>query len=151
MWEIRQEVLGRTNRLLSFDMKRTAQETTSLQSFYVAIIGAYTGRSTDTRQPILLSLHIFVAAGMCLPSRCLARKDGYNLPILCLATIGRTHTQTHGLMEGIYEVHRWDGIRCHDIYTKGHKDWFRHSEFNRGRFTDTQNGNNLKPTLVFWK
>jgi hypothetical protein len=35
-------------------------------------------------------------------------------------------------MGGIYEVRRWDGLRCHDIYiyTKFHKDWLRHSEVN---------------------
>jgi hypothetical protein len=36
-------------------------------------------------------------------------------------------------MGGIYEVCHWDGLRCHDIHTKFHKDWFRHS-----KFTDTQ-------------
>jgi hypothetical protein len=40
----------------------------------------------------------------------------------------RMDTQTHGLMGGIYEARRWDGFRCHDIVTKFHTDWFRHSE-----------------------
>jgi hypothetical protein len=31
-------------------------------------------------------------------------------------------------MGGIYESRRWDGLRFHDIYTKFHKDWFRHSK-----------------------
>jgi hypothetical protein len=35
-------------------------------------------------------------------------------------------THRHRLVGGIYEVHRWDGLRCHDIHTKFHKDWFRH-------------------------
>jgi hypothetical protein len=36
------------------------------------------------------------------------------------------HMQTHGLMGGIYEVRRWDGLRCNGIRTKFHKDWFSH-------------------------
>jgi hypothetical protein len=28
-----------------------------------------------------------------------------------------------------------NGLKCHDIYTKFHKDWFRHSTVDRG---DTQ-------------
>jgi hypothetical protein len=31
------------------------------------------------------------------------------------------------LIEGIYEVRRWDGFMWHDIHTKFHKDWYRHS------------------------
>jgi hypothetical protein len=40
------------------------------------------------------------------------------------------HMQTHRLMEGICEVRRWDGIRCHDIHTEFNIDWFRHSKVN---------------------
>jgi hypothetical protein len=54
-----------------------------------------------TRPTILLLLScVFVAAVTFLLSRCLA-----------------TYTYIHRLMGGIYEVHRWDGLRCHDIYT----------------------------------
>jgi hypothetical protein len=35
-------------------------------------------------------------------------------------------------MGGIYEVYHWDGLRCHDIQTKFHKDWFRHSRIDNG-------------------
>jgi hypothetical protein len=28
------------------------------------------------------------------------------------------HIQTHRFMRGIYEVHRWDGLRCHDIVAR---------------------------------
>jgi hypothetical protein len=28
------------------------------------------------------------------------------------------------LMDRICELHRWDGLRCHDIHTKFHTDWF---------------------------
>jgi hypothetical protein len=31
-------------------------------------------------------------------------------------------------MGGIYEVRRRDGLRCLDIRTKFHKEWFEHSE-----------------------
>jgi hypothetical protein len=66
------------------------------------------------------------------------RKEGYNLPSLCIATIGGIHIQTHRLMEGIYELRRWDGLRCLDIHTKFHKDLFSHSKFNSGdTHTDT--------------
>jgi hypothetical protein len=42
------------------------------------------------------------------------------------------HIQTHRLMEGIFYLRRWDGLRCRDIRTKSHKDWFRRSKVNRG-------------------
>jgi hypothetical protein len=71
---------------------------------------------------ILLLLPVFVAAGTCLPSR-------------CLATIGGIHIQTNRLMGGIYEVCHSDGFRYHDIYTKFYKDWFRHSKVGK---KDTQ-------------
>jgi hypothetical protein len=38
-------------------------------------------------------------------------------------------------MGEIYEVRRLEGLRCHDIHTKFHKDWFKCSEIDRG---DTQ-------------
>jgi hypothetical protein len=44
------------------------------------------------------------------------------------------------LMGGIYEVRRWDVLRCHGIHTKFIKDWFRHSKVEGKRHTDTQNG-----------
>jgi hypothetical protein len=40
-------------------------------------------------------------------------------------------------MGGIYEISHWDGLRCHDVRTKFHKDCFRHSEVDR-RDTQTQ-------------
>jgi hypothetical protein len=69
---------------------------------------------------------LFVAMGTCLPSR-------------CPATTGGIHIKTHRLMGGIYKVRPSDGLKCHDIHTKFHKDWFRHSKFNRGihRHTDS--------------
>jgi hypothetical protein len=43
------------------------------------------------------------------------------------------------LMEGIYEVRPSDGLRWHDIHTRVHKDWFRHSKVDRGDIhTDIQ-------------
>jgi hypothetical protein len=35
-------------------------------------------------------------------------------------------------MGGICEVRRWDGLRCHDMHTKFHEEWFRHSKVNWG-------------------
>jgi hypothetical protein len=30
------------------------------------------------------------------------------------------------LIDGIYELRRWDGFIWHDICTKFHDDWFKH-------------------------
>lgn len=38
------------------------------------------------------------------------------------------YTQT----DGIYEVHHLGGLRCRDIHAKFHKDWFSHSEVDKG-------------------
>jgi hypothetical protein len=46
-----------------------------------------------------------------------------SLLIHCLAMI-----QTHRLMGVIYEVHRFDGLRCHDIHTEFHNNWYSHSK-----------------------
>jgi hypothetical protein len=40
------------------------------------------------------------------------------------------HTDTQRLMEGIYEGRRSDGLGCHDIHTKFHKDWLAYSKVN---------------------
>jgi hypothetical protein len=42
-------------------------------------------------------------------------------------------------MGGIYEVRRRDGLKCHNIHTKFHTDWFRHSKVDGGGggFTDS--------------
>jgi hypothetical protein len=66
---------------------------------------------------VLLLLRVFYAAGTCLPNP-------------CLATIGGSHIQTHRLMGAIYEVQRWDGLRCHDVHTQFRKDWLRHWDAN---------------------
>jgi hypothetical protein len=50
---------------------------------------------------------IFIAAVAFLPSR-------------CLAAIGEW-TYILKLMGGIYEVCRWNGLRCHDTHTEFHK------------------------------
>jgi hypothetical protein len=36
------------------------------------------------------------------------------------------------LMEEIYELRRWDGVKCHDKYTTFNQYWFRHSKVNGG-------------------
>jgi hypothetical protein len=38
------------------------------------------------------------------------------------------------LMEGIYELCLWDGLRCTDVHTKFHKDWFGHWQVNMGGY-----------------
>jgi hypothetical protein len=35
-------------------------------------------------------------------------------------------------MGGIYKVCHSDGLSCHDIHMKFHKDWFRHSKIDKG-------------------
>jgi hypothetical protein len=64
---------------------------------------------------------VFVTEVTFLPSRCLATIQGYTY----------RHTDWwEGFLLG-----RWDGLRCRDIRTKFHKDWFRRSKVNKG---DTQ-------------
>jgi hypothetical protein len=41
------------------------------------------------------------------------------------------------LMAGTYEVRLSNGFRCHDIHTKFHKGWLRHSEVAGGAGTHT--------------
>jgi hypothetical protein len=54
------------------------------------------------------------------------------------------HIQTHRLMGRIYEVRRWDGLRCHNIHTEFQKVWFGHSKVDRGdTYTQTQHGNRI--------
>jgi hypothetical protein len=73
------------------------------------MIGGYTDRSTDSplvRQSLhrkwhilLLLLHVFIAMGMCLTSRCLAPKGGTHLTEPLLSNDRRdkyTDTQTAG-------------------------------------------------------
>jgi hypothetical protein len=63
---------------------------------------------------------------------------------------GGMNIQTHRLMGGIYDVRRWDELRCRDIHTKFHKDLFRHSKVDRG---DTQiqrqHGDRISLLLLF--
>jgi hypothetical protein len=49
-------------------------------------------------------------------------------------------------MASIYEVRLSDGLRCHDVHTKFHKDWFRHSKVNV-RDTQTQIGRRSQSSL----
>jgi hypothetical protein len=53
-------------------------------------------------------------------------------------------------MGGIYEVCRSDGLRCHDIHTKFHKEWFRNSKVDAGTHTHRQQGD-LINLLYFFK
>jgi hypothetical protein len=76
-------------------------------------------------RPTIFHLRVFVAAVICLLSR-------------YLATIGGIHIQTHRLVGGIYDVCRWDGLRCHDIHTKFHKYCFSYSKVDGGGDSQTQ-------------
>jgi hypothetical protein len=63
--------------------------------------------------------------------------------------------QTYRLVEGIYEARRSDGLMCHDLRTKFHTDWFKHSEVSKGsnRPTDThrQHGYSINLLSFFHK
>jgi hypothetical protein len=54
--------------------------------------------------------------------------------------MGGIHVKPPRLMGGIYEILRFDGLSCHDICAKFCKDWFKHSEVDRGihKHADTQ-------------
>jgi hypothetical protein len=87
----------------------------SLPSCYLATIGrTQTDPQTRVQQ-------FFVAVGTCLPS-------------CYLATIGGTQTDPQTRVQQFFYccLCRWDEVRCHDIHTKFHRDWLRHSEVNRG-------------------
>jgi hypothetical protein len=52
--------------------------------------------------------------------------------------------QTQTPMTGNCNVRRWDGLRFHDIHTKIHKDWFRHSDVDAGGGGGLTETNKLK-------
>jgi hypothetical protein len=94
-------------------------------------------RKQRVHPAVLLLLHVFIAAGKSLSSR-------------CLATIGGIQIQAHTLMGGIYEVRRWDEFRCHDIYIKFNKNWFRHSKVDGMIHRHTQSMV-IESTFFFFK
>jgi hypothetical protein len=88
---------------------------TTLPSCYLATIGGYRDRPTSTRVQqfyccvySLLQIDDYRAVVY-------EWKEAYILPSLWLTTIEGIHIQTHRLMEGTYEVLRWDALGCHDI------------------------------------
>jgi hypothetical protein len=101
---------------------------TSLPSCYLATIG-----DTETHE----SNNTFIVAcihcrGNVFMEQIPSVKGGiYSAETLSSNDMG-IHTRTHRLMGGVYAVRCWDGCRCHDIHTKFHTDWFRHSKFIRG-------------------
>jgi hypothetical protein len=102
-------------------------------SCYLRTISGHTDRPTDIGVQ-----QFFYSCLYSLPQECLylavawQRKEGFTSPNFCLATIGGIHVQTQRLMGGIYEVRRWDILRCSNIHTKFHENCFRHSKVNRG-------------------
>jgi hypothetical protein len=108
---------------------------TSLPSRYLAMIGGYTDRPTDTRiQQFLYCCVYSLSWERVYRAVAYQRKEGY--------TYRKTDWWGEG---GIYEVRRWDGLRCHGIHTKFHKDWFRHSKVNRGDSqTQRQHGDHIR-------
>jgi hypothetical protein len=159
---IQQELLGRTNRLLTCTRtrhgshrKRRLQQFfvaagTSLPSCYLATIRGY----TDTHDQ-----QLFYCCVYSLPRQRLhrvvtqQRKEGYTLPNRCLATIWAIHIQAHRLMGGIYEVRRWDGLSC-QIYIPSFIKIGSGIQIliGGGGFTDTQTAwRSHKPTFIFSK
>jgi hypothetical protein len=53
------------------------------------------------------------------------------------------------LIGGIYELCRCNGLRCHDIYTKFQKDWFKHLKANWGGGGGDTNGDTNTHTSKF--
>jgi hypothetical protein len=83
--ELKQEVLGRTDRLHSLDTTRTAKKTTPPTilhcrwNVFIELLPSNDKgihRPTDTRPAILLLLLVFFAVGTCLLGRCLATIGG---------------------------------------------------------------------------
>jgi hypothetical protein len=96
----------------------------------------YTTRTAykKTPRPVVL-LSVFIAAGTCLPSR-------------CLATVEDTHTETQTDGRDLWST-PLRMLRCHDIHTESHKDWFRHSKYVAGR-GDSQTARWFyKPTFIW--
>jgi hypothetical protein len=141
----KQEILGRTNRLLSCDTTRTAWKTMPLiilhcrENVSTELLPSNDRgihRPTDTRPTILLLLRLFVAAVTFLSSR-------------CLPTIEGIHRLMGGFMK--YAVEMGSGAIIY-VHTKFRYDWFRHSKVNREGFTDTQTAlRSHKPTFIFSK
>jgi hypothetical protein len=46
----------------------------------------------------------------------------------------------------IYEVHRWDGLRWHDLHTEFLEDWFRHSGNIKSYYLDLFRGGSVGTT-----
>jgi hypothetical protein len=119
-----QDVLGRINRLLSFDTTRT-KEKRCLQQFcfvtgkclpshWFAMIKGHTDRPTNSpliqhgpssRRRVQQFFHC------CMYS--LPRERVYRSVALQRQT--RKRIQAHRLMGGIHKVRLWDGLRYHDI------------------------------------
>jgi hypothetical protein len=55
------------------------------------------------------------------------------------------------LMAGIYEVCRWDGLRCYVIHTKFHEDWFRRSKLIMGDSQTQRQHGDLISLFLFKK
>jgi hypothetical protein len=97
---------------------------TCFPSCCLATIQGYTDRSTFSRliwhgPHRKRRVQRFFYSCMCIRYRGNVFID--LLPVnICL------HTHTHGLIGAIYEVRRWDGLKCHDIHTKFHRYCFRH-------------------------
>jgi hypothetical protein len=130
----KQEILIRTNRLLSFTGQGPHRKRRFHQFFVVA--GTYLPSRclvTD-RQTILqydtnnIENDVSDISSVVARIRCNWNMSTESLP----NNKKRIHIQTHRLMGGIYEVRRWDGLRCHFIHTRFHKDWFRYSIADRG-------------------
>jgi hypothetical protein len=110
---------------------------TSLPSCYLATIGWYTDKThyktqttqIMTRPTIILLFSVFVAAGTCLSSRCVAPNGGKHLnKQLSCNDRSDTHTDTQTDWRDLF---CWDELRCRDIHISFHNDWFMHSTVDR--------------------
>lgn len=102
----------------------------------------YTDTHTHRLPTNFLLLRAFIVTENSLPSRLLIMKG-----VMHFTQPLPSNKRRDTLMRGIYEVvHRWGELRCHDLETKFHQDWFRRSKDNGGR-----RNHRLKSTFFFFR
>jgi hypothetical protein len=119
---VKQEVLGRTKLLPNSDRKIHKPTDIRVQEFFYCCVYSFPQeRVKDTLHSNERRIHC---------SEPLPNDDSWDT------------LQTYRPMGG------WDGFRCHDIYTKFHKECFIRSKINTGGFTVTKTALRWhKPTL----
>jgi hypothetical protein len=94
-------------------------------------------RRENTTSNISVVACVTVAAGTYLANRYLTTTVSSVFQASChIAPFLRLFNNLRGCNVGITDVRdllrRWDGLRCHDIHTKFHTDWFSHTNVVKG-------------------